>query len=185
MRSRDEIKGFLWSVRNEKCSMVELAKKFAEFAHDGQVDKAGKAYMGHINRVAGLADKRYGNVYLTATAYLHDTVEDGGFTISDLTAYFPTVVCKLVNILTRKKSEERGPYIEAIANNYLAIKVKLADLTDNMNLERITTPTQKDYERQDRYNAEYRRLFDALIEMERSIPESDLDPLVYERFYME
>lgn len=184
MRSRDEIKSFLKDIQNINCSMVERAKKFAEFAHDGQTDKAGKPYMGHINRVADNTSKRYGDDFLTAAAYMHDTVEDGGFAISDLMMFFPSVVWKLVDILTRRKSEDREVYISHIADNFLAIKIKLVDLEDNMNLDRISNATLKDYERQDRYSAEYRKLFDSLIQMERTIPESEQNTDVYEEYYM-
>jgi hypothetical protein len=45
MRSRDEIKVFLKDIQKQNLGMVELAKVFAEFAHAGQLDKGGQAYI--------------------------------------------------------------------------------------------------------------------------------------------
>jgi hypothetical protein len=38
-------------------------------------------------------------------------------------------------------------YVKEIGKNPLARKVKLADLTHNMDISRIPNPTQKDYDR--------------------------------------
>ena len=132
MRSRDEIKGFLKDIQKQNLGMVERAKAFAEFAHAGQVDKGGQAYIYHPTRVAELTAEKYHDDILTAAAYMHDVVEDGGFTVSDLSLFFPVAVWKTVELLTRGKSDGRDVYIGRIGENLLATKVKLMDLKDNM-----------------------------------------------------
>ena len=181
MRSRDEIKDFLKNVKSK--DILDLAMEFARFAHDGQKDKAGAPYIGHLERVAAITQDRYEDKLLTAVAWLHDTVEDGGFTISDLMMFFPTVVWKVIAVLTRGKTTDRDKYISDVGKNYLAAKVKICDLEDNMDLSRIPFPTQKDYDRNDHYRSEYRRLNDAIIEWEGKLDESERDTEFYGEFY--
>lgn len=182
MRSRDEIKEFLRTLP-QKTELVDRAIIFARFAHDGQKDKAGAAYFGHPARVAERAIEAYDDPMLTAIAYLHDTVEDGGFTISDIKMFFPDVVWKVVEILTRGKTTPRDEYIEAVAKNYLAAKVKICDLEDNIDIGRIPNPTPKDYDRRDRYLSEYRKLKDAIVDWEKRLPAKELETEFYAECY--
>lgn len=184
MRSREEINRFVRSGIPSGLDMVARAVKIAEFAHDGQVDKGGHKYMEHVGGVGRETARRYGDDNLTAAAYLHDVVEDGGFTISDLAAWFPPVVWKVVAILTRKKSEDRELYIGRIAENLLASKVKIVDLDNNMDMSRLSSPRQSDYDRQDRYAAERARIFDALIEMERRMSDTEMESDNYYELFM-
>lgn len=183
MRSRDEIKSFLRGLPTDT-DKVQLAKMFAEFAHEGQTDRGGSKYMGHVNHVAGECERRYGDPNLTAAAYLHDVVEDGGFTVSDLMMFFPPVVWKTVSLLTRKKSEDREVYIGRVAANLLAAKVKIVDLEHNMELSRISSPRQTDYERQGRYATERMKILDSLIDMERHMSDHEMESDIYAEFYM-
>ena len=184
MRSRDEINAFVKTGIPSGLGIVERALKFAEFAHDGQVDKGGHDYMEHIRAVGSGTARQYGDDNLTAIAYLHDVVEDGGFTISDLMMWFPPVVWKVVDILTRKKSEERDKYIDRVSENLLAAKVKLVDLDNNMDLTRIPSPKPVDYERRDRYAMERARILDAVIHMERHMSEKETKSDVYAELVM-
>ena len=184
MRSRDEIKEFVRTGVPSGLDIVARAIRFAEFAHDGQVDKGGHRYMEHVGSVGRETAKRYDDQNLTAAAYLHDVVEDGGFTISDLAAWFPPVVWKTVSILTRKKSEDREVYIDRVAENLLAAKVKLVDLDSNMDLSRIRNPKQSDYDRQDRYALERARILDSVIHMERHMSESEMQSDKYCELFM-
>ena len=182
MRSRDEIKEFLKGMP-QKVEMVERAIIFARFAHDGQKDKGGMPYFSHPKRVAARVADAYNDDYLTAIAYLHDTVEDGGFTVSDLKMFFPAVVWKVVGALTRGKTTPRDEYIDHISQNYLAAKVKICDLEDNIDLGRIPHPTQKDYDRRDHYLSEYRKLQDAIIDWEKRLPANELETEFYAEYY--
>ena len=182
MRSRDEIKEFLRGMP-QKVEMVERARILAAFAHDGQKDKGGKPYFEHPERVAARVADAYDDEHLTAIAYLHDTIEDGGFTTTDLKMFFPDVVWKVVEVLTRGKTTPREEYIENVAKNYLAARVKVCDLEDNIDLGRIPNPTQKDYDRRDRYLSEYRKLQDAIIDWEKRLPANELETEFYAEYY--
>ena len=56
-----------------------------------------------------------------------------------------------LKLLTHAESIPYRKYIEEIKTNPLARKVKLADLAHNSEISRIENPTQKDYERIQKY----------------------------------
>jgi hypothetical protein len=184
MRSRDEIKGFLKDVQKMEVGMVDRAKLFAEFAHQGQMDKGCHPYVEHPIRVAEYTAEKYNDDILTSIAYMHDVVEDGGFTVSDLAMFFPASVWKTVELLTCGKSDGRDVYIGRIGKNLLATKVKLMDLKDNMDLSRLTCVTEKDSLRQDRYVNEYWTLSSALQKMEEGLTAEEMEPETYAYLYM-
>ena len=134
---------------------LEDALILAAGHHRGQFDKAGKPYILHPLRVMqnlgpGASDDE------RMTALLHDIVEDCDVSFDDLRAQgFSEAVVVAVEHLTKTPDEERD-YMSAIrrvALNPIARRVKLADLTDNMDLGRIANPTAKDFERLEKYRA--------------------------------
>jgi hypothetical protein len=71
-------------------------------------------------------------------AILHDVIEDSDMTLEDLEKEgFPPQVMKALDAITRRKDEDYELYIERVAGNYLARKIKLVDLEDNMNPRRF------------------------------------------------
>ena len=56
--------------------------------------------------------------------------------------------------LTHKYGETREAYISRIAEDPLAVRVKLADLAHNSDLSRMPAPSAKDYARAERYAKE-------------------------------
>lgn len=119
---------------------VAVARLIAKIAHHGQVDKAGKPYFTHPEKVASLLDKPEEKI----VAYLHDTVEDTVVTIEDIREIFGDEIGDAVEAMTHAKDVPYMEYVKALADNPLALKVKLADLTHNMDLSRIENPTEKD-----------------------------------------
>ena len=67
-----------------------------------------------------------------------------------------------LTLLTHHAAYSREEYINRISRNFLALKVKLNDLRNNMDITRIPEPSDKDYARLDRYEKEYHILIDAL-----------------------
>lgn len=63
---------------------------------------------------------------------------------------------------TYHTASSREEYINRISRNSLALKVKLHDLRNNMDISRIPEPTEKDYARLERYKKEYDILMEAL-----------------------
>ncbi len=129
-------------------STVEIAIEIAARAHAGQVDKAGVPYIFHPLRLM-LAVK---TPFERMAAVLHDTVEDTSISLADLRdAGFSAEVLDAVDALTKRKGEKRLDAARRAAKNPIALVVKLADVTDNINLGRISNPTQQDFERLKEY----------------------------------
>lgn len=130
---------------------IKLAEIVARVAHCGQVDKAGKPYIGHPTAVASMVNSEAEKT----VALLHDVVEDTNVTLNCLRVLgFPEDIVVAVDAITRRPGELRQDYLNRVAANEIATKVKIADLIHNSDLSRIseTRPLeQKDYERSWRY----------------------------------
>lgn len=138
-------------------TLSELARRIATAAHAGQVDKAGRPYIMHPARVAG---RVAGDEFAVAAAWLHDVVEDTSVTLKDIAAQFPIDVVTAVGALTRRSGEGPGDYYRRIRAVPLAVTVKLADLADNGDPERLAlldAPTR------DRLIAKYAKARAALL----------------------
>lgn len=124
----------------QEMGIIEKALVTATAAHQGQVDKTGYPFIMHPVRVAA----RLGATapeYLVAAALLHDVVEDTSLTLDDLAAAgFPDKTIYLVDVMTRQNDETYKEYIQRVGRHPAAIPLKLADLSDNMDPNRATTP---------------------------------------------
>jgi (p)ppGpp synthase/HD superfamily hydrolase len=130
---------------------IELAVKH----HKGQYDKGGKPYILHPLRLMMSVDTDDEKI----VAVMHDLVEDTHITIAYLrTAGFSEKVLSALDCVTNRDNEDYESFIERIAQNPLATKVKLADLEDNMDLSRISEPSKKDYKRIEKYKRAKTRL---------------------------
>lgn len=69
---------------------------------------------------------------------------------------------KALILLNHHTAPSREEYINRISRNFLALKVKLNDLRNNMDITRIPEPSDQDYARIERYKKEYNILIDAL-----------------------
>ena len=117
-------------------------------AHKGQYDKAGKPYACHPIYVAS---KMKTNKEIIV-ALLHDVIEDTKLTLEYLIEEgFPHEIIEAIDAITRKSEEDYFEYIDRVKKNPLATKIKIEDLKHNMDLKRIDEPTEKDYERVERY----------------------------------
>ncbi len=130
---------------------IEDAIAFAAQKHKGQKDKIGAAYIYHPLNVM----RRLETDEERIVGVLHDVVEDCGVTLADLRGmgYSDTVVDAL-DFLTKRPEEEDdySAFIERVRQGpVLAIKVKLADLADNMDPARRTEYTEKTRKRQAKY----------------------------------
>lgn len=135
--------------------ITEMAERIAHEAHHGQIDKAGEPYVGHVRRVAAtLAPAE--PVYVAA-AWLHDVVEDTGVTLDSLSAQgFPPDVVEAVGLLTRREEVPDEVCYGRIAANPVALAVKIADILDNTNPDRLG---RLDQETRARLIGKYRKAF--------------------------
>lgn len=116
--------------------IVTVARQLAEHHHMYQVDKAGEPYIGHILRVAD----RVGHLApeFVAAALLHDILEDTEATAGELAdAGMPAEVIEAVTLLT-KTGGPLDDYYARIRTHRVAVAVKLADIADNSDPERLS-----------------------------------------------
>jgi hypothetical protein len=139
-------------------ALVDAARRVAERAHQGQVDKAGAPYIGHPARVAA----RLSDDMARAVAWLHDVVEDTDVTLDELSAlgFPPEVVCA-VDAMTHRDGEERTTYYRRVAGDPLALRVKHADIADNSDPGRLASLDAATRERLAAKYATARRLLGA------------------------
>lgn len=132
------------------------AIEIAMGAHQGQLDKHnGRPYIEHPYRVMNgghtLPEKIVG--------ILHDVVEDSNWTLEQLSAEgFPHEIVEAVDALTRREGETYEESIRRVEANPLAIRVKLLDLTDNMDIRRWEQVTEHDLKRLQKYLKAYKQL---------------------------
>ncbi|MCH7390084.1 guanosine-3',5'-bis(diphosphate) 3'-pyrophosphohydrolase [Acinetobacter dispersus] len=127
---------------------LEQAIAFAAKQHSGQVDKANAPYILHPLRVMLNVPSMDHKII----AVLHDVLEDTETSIADLQALgFQAHIIDAIVALTKQDGESRIEAAQRTVQNPLARVVKLADITDNMNLSRIPSPTAKDFERMEQY----------------------------------
>ncbi|MEN9966786.1 MAG: hypothetical protein RL036_19 [Actinomycetota bacterium] len=156
---------------------VNFAEYISGAAHAFQLDKAGKPYAGHPRRVAtnvkshpnfeALSQSEKSTV--VSAAWLHDVVEDSG------TNGFPRIgfgflfgkriepeSLRVIELLTRPEDtspQAQDAYCQAISANPLAKMVKLADIADNLNEQRLALLPK---ETQDKAREKYAHALDAL-----------------------
>lgn len=127
---------------------VQAARALATRLHEGQLDKAGKPYITHPQRVA----ERLTTPEAQVVGWLHDTVEDTGISLEELEARFGRETAAAVDAVSRREGEPWEDYLARVKANPMARQVKISDLIDNSNLSRIPHITMKDVKRQEKYN---------------------------------
>ncbi len=129
-------------------SLLQRAIAIAAKAHEGQVDKAGKPYLDHplfvMENVNSLEQK--------IVAVLHDAVEDSELTLEQLRSEgFPEVLVSAIAAITKIEGEAYATYLDRVIANPIALRVKIADVTHNLDLRRIANPTEADFQRIAKY----------------------------------
>lgn len=110
-------------------STIAKAVQIATEAHAGQLRKDGTPYINHPLTVAELVWGRKAKI----VAVLHDVIEDSDITEEDLLRQgFEEDIVRAVVVLTKYDDEYYNSYIKRVAENPLAIQVKLADLVHNL-----------------------------------------------------
>ncbi len=120
--------------------LLERAIQIATNAHHEQTSFRGRPYILHPLRVMETV-AGYGECAMMV-AVLHDTVEDTDITLEELVEMeFPDQVVEAVKALTyvgeKGNDDDYLEYIRQISWNEWATVVKLADLKDNLRVERL------------------------------------------------
>lgn len=85
---------------NDKVTMVQKAREFAQRAHEGQTYGDGSYFDNHVAKVAELVEKYSGYSKYVVAAYLHDVVEDTDITLQEIADEFGPAVVEMVSELT-------------------------------------------------------------------------------------
>ncbi len=136
---------------------VEDAIALAAVAHRGQryPSPESEPYIFHPLRVMLMFREPVDQM----AAVLHDAVEDTDLDLRDLVeAGYQTDVVDAVDSLTRRVSEPYEDYIERVAQNEVARRVKVEDLRENLANNQRLPEAPGNAERIDRYEAALVRL---------------------------
>ena len=127
--------------------LTRKAMIIAYEAHKNQVDKSGVPYIYHPIHVA----EQMNTENECIIALLHDVVEDTNVTFKQLEEVFSKEIIDILKLLTREENIEYDEYIKRIKNNSIACKVKIADLTHNLDKTRLDFVTEVDVKRNEKY----------------------------------
>ncbi|MEW6048784.1 MAG: HD domain-containing protein [Bacillota bacterium] len=135
-----------WNSQEQ--ALLDEALLLAVRAHRGQKDKGGAPYILHPLRVM----LSLGEPSEMVAAVLHDAIEDGNVSAEQLRGKgFPEEVVRALDALTRRPGEDYGEYLVRVKANPLALRVKVADLRDNLDESRIPDRTEEDLRRWEKY----------------------------------
>ena len=144
------------STNSYTMSTLERAIQIATEAHKGQLDKAGRDYIGHPLRVMEMGKTEDEKI----VGVLHDVIEDTDWTFEMLEAEgFSREVIEALKCVTKlSENENYDDFIERVKKNPLAVAVKINDLTDNMDIRRLPYLSDKDVKRLKKYLKAYKKL---------------------------
>ena len=133
---------------------IEKAYKFAEKAHGDQRRVSGIPYILHPVSVACIVAELGMDTDSVCGALLHDTVEDTGVTLEEVTKLFGADVAKLIDGVTKiskipystreqQQAENIRKMLIAMADDIRVIIIKLADRLHNMRTMQYQSPAKQ------------------------------------------
>ncbi len=135
--------------------LLETAIRIAAKVHRGQVDRFGKPYILHVMRVM----MRGHDPEEQILGALHDVLERSELTVDDLLKKgFSPRVLKALQHITRVPQETYEQYIDRVMEDNLAIRVKLHDLADKMDLLHVDQLDPADLKRYNKQLTAYHRM---------------------------
>jgi len=137
-------------------SSLDRAIRIAVKAHKDQTDKYGNPYILHPLRVMSMGRTDEERI----VGVLHDVVEDSDWTFDKLRKEgFSERIIKALDCVTKtSENEDYDKFVERTRSNPLAVRVKLNDLTDNMDIRRMKEVKEKDVKRLNKYLRAYKLL---------------------------
>jgi (p)ppGpp synthase/HD superfamily hydrolase len=138
--------------------MSTLAKgiEIAVSAHKGQKDKSGADYILHPLRVMERGKTEVEKI----CGVLHDVVEDSDWTFEAIeNEGFSAEVISTLRCVTKKSEyEDYDKFIDRVIQNPTAVRVKINDLLDNMDVTRFKELNEWDLKRLNKYLKAYWKL---------------------------
>jgi GTP pyrophosphokinase len=142
-------KGF---VPKANLALLQKAYEVAEERHADQLRRSGDPYITHPLAVANILAELGMDTTTLVAALLHDTVEDTGYTMEQLTADFGEEVAHLVDGVTKLDKVALGTaadaetirkMIIAMARDGRVLVIKVADRLHNMRTMRFLPPEKQ------------------------------------------
>lgn len=135
--------------------LLERAIRLAAKVHKGQVDRFNKPYVLHVLRVMMRGHDKEEQVL----GAIHDVLERSTLTVEDLAKKdFPPRILTALQHISRVPEEDYEQYIDRVMEDPLAIRVKLHDLADKMDLLHVDTLSHADQKRYNKQLAAYHRM---------------------------
>lgn len=143
---------------------LERAIEIAKQAHAEQVDKGGADYIGHPLRVMAMGKTEEEKI----VGVLHDVVEDSDWTFEMLEeeGFTPDIIDALKCLTKVSEDDNYDDFIARVMTNPLAVKIKLYDIEDNLDVSRLDSLTDADVARCKKYLHARDRLKAELIRLE-------------------
>jgi (p)ppGpp synthase/HD superfamily hydrolase len=147
--------------------LLERAIRLAAKVHKGQLDRSNKPYILHVMRVM----MRGHDLEEQVLGALHDVLERSPLTADDLRAKgFPPRILKALEHISRRGDEDYDGYIDRVVQDGLAMRVKLHDLADKMDLLQVDQLSVADLRRYNKQLAAYHRMKKLLEEARANMP---------------
>jgi (p)ppGpp synthase/HD superfamily hydrolase len=137
-------------------STLSRAIEIAVAAHKGQKDKSGADYILHPLRVMQRGRTETEKI----CGVLHDVIEDTDWTFEALEqeGFDKEVIDALRCVTKESEDEDYDRFIDRIAQNPVAVQVKINDLLDNMDVARFRQLNEPDLKRLNKYLKAYWKL---------------------------
>lgn len=135
---------------------LNRAFEIATKAHEGATDKYGSRYINHVTRVMKMGQNDNEKI----VGVLHDVIEDTQWTFEDLEkeGFSKDIIDALKCVTKISEDEDYVDFINRVKINPLAVKVKLNDLTDNLDVKRMPEVLESDLNRLNKYLKAYNEL---------------------------
>ena len=136
---------------------LQRAIEIALEAHKGALDKGGNPYILHPLRVMLQMDSEEEMI----VAVLHDVVEDSekwSFDKLHKEGFSKKIINSLRSVTKENENEDYEKFIDRSVKDKIGRKVKIADISDNLDISRLKEVTDKDILRINKYKKALEKL---------------------------
>ena len=136
---------------------LQRAIEIALEAHKGDLDKGGNPYILHPLRLMLQMDSEEEMI----VAILHDVVEDSekwSFDKLHKEGFSKKIINSLRSVTKENENEDYEKFIDRSVKDKIGRKVKIADISDNLDISRLKEVTDKDILRINKYKKALEKL---------------------------
>ena len=136
---------------------LQRAIEIALEAHKGALDKGGNPYILHPLRLMLQMDSEEEMI----VAILHDVVEDSekwSFDKLHKEGFSKKIINSLRSVTKENENEDYEKFIDRSIKDKIGRKVKIADISDNLDISRLKEVTDKDILRINKYKKALEKL---------------------------